>query len=68
VKVIMAKDSALIPTLMDGDFPLRPSQSYKLKMAAIIISGHFSQFFFGCFTQYRLAVYLSKFIIYILIM
>jgi hypothetical protein len=27
----MAKDSAFIPTLMDGDFPLRPSQSYKLK-------------------------------------
>ena len=27
----MAKDSAFIPTLKDGDFSLRPSQSYKLK-------------------------------------
>ena len=26
-----AKDSAFILSLMDGDFPLRPSQSYKLK-------------------------------------
>ena len=26
----MAKDSAFIPTLKGGDFPLRPSQSYKL--------------------------------------
>jgi len=25
-----AKDSAFIPTLKDGDFALRPSQSYKL--------------------------------------
>jgi hypothetical protein len=31
VKVIMAKDSAFIPTLKDGDFPLCPSQSYQLK-------------------------------------
>ena len=28
----MAKDSAFIPTLKDGDFPLRPSQSYKLNI------------------------------------
>ena len=32
MKVIMAKDSAFIPTLKDGDFPLRPSRSYKLKI------------------------------------
>ncbi len=31
MKVIMAKDSAFIPTLKDGDFPLRPSQFYELK-------------------------------------
>jgi hypothetical protein len=31
-KVIRAKDSAFIPTLKDGDFPLRPSQSYELKI------------------------------------
>ncbi|VVB68857.1 Uncharacterised protein [uncultured archaeon] len=30
-KIIRAKDSAFIPTVNDGDFPLRPSQSYKLK-------------------------------------
>ena len=30
MKVIMAKDSAFIPALKAGDFPLRPSQSYKL--------------------------------------
>ena len=28
-----AKDSAFIPTLKDGDFPLRPSQSYKLNFS-----------------------------------
>jgi len=32
----MAKDSAFIPTLKDGDFPLRPSQSYELKAVLII--------------------------------
>jgi hypothetical protein len=26
-----AEDSTFIPTLKDGDFPFRPSQSYKLK-------------------------------------
>ena len=31
MKVIMAKDSAFIPTLKDGDFSLCPSRSYKLK-------------------------------------
>jgi glyceraldehyde-3-phosphate dehydrogenase (NAD(P)) len=30
-KVIMAKDSAFIPGLKTGDFPLRPSRSYELK-------------------------------------
>ena len=30
MKVIMAKDSAFIPTLKDGDFSLCPSRSYKL--------------------------------------
>jgi len=32
-KVVMAKDSAFIPTLKDRDFPLRPLRSYRLKMA-----------------------------------
>jgi hypothetical protein len=32
-KVIRAKDFCFHPTLMDGDFPLRPSQSYKLKVS-----------------------------------
>ena len=31
MKVIMAKDSAFIPTLKDGDFSLCPLRSYKLK-------------------------------------
>ena len=30
--VIRAKDSAFIPTLKDGDFSVRPSQSYELKV------------------------------------
>jgi hypothetical protein len=30
-KVIGAKDSVFILALKDGDFPRRPSQSYKLK-------------------------------------
>jgi hypothetical protein len=35
----MAKDSAFISTLKDGDFPLRPSQSYKLKDLIAMTSG-----------------------------
>ncbi len=33
----MAKDSAFIPTLKDGDFSLRPSQSYELNIVRLAI-------------------------------
>ena len=33
----MAKDSAFIPTLKDGDFSLRPSQSYELNIEILNI-------------------------------
>jgi len=43
-KVIRAKGSAFIPTLKDGDFPLRPSQSYELKRKEHMSAPHHHHF------------------------